>query len=587
MTTFRIKRSGVEAGCLAVLFVALPVVVLPDGLDPFTLPKQALLMLAGVAIVATWLALGGPRLRRREVLGLSLFGLSAAVSTVVSVDPLGSIFGFYGNRHGLVTILAVLVVSLAMADLAPSGRALRCVALAGAAGATVVGAEAVLEAWGLVPAVHPGSGRLAGLVGNRNELAGFTVVSVGWAGLAFRGSSRLALVARLALVSFAATVVVMTESRAGVAGLATAALVLVATTIRRRGWRDSRRPIGLGAAASLVVAVSFLPNGVLMDNAARWSHTLRHSSEHEDSYQGRVDIWRGAWSVFAAHPLLGAGPDALAVEFQRHRPPALGPPFNASTAVRADPLVASPHNLVLELLVSVGVVGTGLVIVAAGIVFSGSTGCSRLLDTEGSDFVLAALFGFGCFALADPFSLASLATFAGLGGVLIGRRRPFARPEPRKAEHFLLGVAFGTCAVAAALAILVALSRADHHALLSVEATNAGDYQTAVKHAQRATDAVPFEQAYRRQLVRAEAALGVWNGDLNLLNQALTDQESLLQDFLGLPVDYLSLAYLRLAAGRSGVGEALAQARAASPFGVDTGRQAAEIERAALARGIP
>ena len=71
------------------------------------------------------------------------------------------------------------------------------------------------------------------------------------------------------------------------------------------------------------------------------------------SSNGRVDLWRAAWSDHEAHPWLGSGAGTYEIYWLRHRPAAIK--------------VRDAHSLYLEVLAELGPVGLVLLIVALGI----------------------------------------------------------------------------------------------------------------------------------------------------------------------------------------------------------------------------
>jgi O-antigen ligase len=203
--------------------------------------------------------------------------------------------------------------------------------------------------------VHPTSqassfaGRLTGSLGDPNAEATVLVASlallIGLTGT-IRHSARLKLGALVvAAILFAG--LVSTLSREGLLSLAAAIVVAVIFGGRWRGR----------AALLLVVAVAATGGYyfVAAPLAARERVTMSDTS-------GRTSIWRVAWRVVKAHPLLGVGNDNfILVE---------GSYVSQPGSVLASYLIDAPkvaHNAYLEALVDLGVPGlvTFLAVMAA------------------------------------------------------------------------------------------------------------------------------------------------------------------------------------------------------------------------------
>jgi len=108
--------------------------------------------------------------------------------------------------------------------------------------------------------------------------------------------------------------------------------------------------IGAGVAA-VVLAINYLEELGIIDVVARLTDTLQDVASQE-----RAAMIVGAWQQFTASPLLG---DAL-VERR---------------------FMENPHNIIVESLMALGVVGLGLLLLSMARV-SGSTGARRV--TPGS-----------------------------------------------------------------------------------------------------------------------------------------------------------------------------------------------------------
>ena len=145
------------------------------------------------------------------------------------------------------------------------------------------------------PAIVP---RIAGLLGGPNQLAGYCEIAVATLGA-------WALVRRSALLAVAlgltVSTAVLTFSRAGWIGLAVVAAVL-AVVGGKRTWRAMRPAlVGLvaGAAGAAWWAIYAHTPGVLRASL--------ESSLYAGGVGNRSELWRAAWRMWLARPILGVG----------------------------------------------------------------------------------------------------------------------------------------------------------------------------------------------------------------------------------------------------------------------------------------
>lgn len=266
------------------------------GSTAVTLPKVALLgVLLGLTVYTGCTA----RLRDRPLPlllgGFGAYAAAMAVSSLVAAHPGAAI-------HETLKVVEYAVV-LATAYLcyridADAGIVLNAVAVA----AIVVSLTALAqEALGAPSGLCVGSAtipRIAGVLEGPNQLAGYLEVSLATLGA-------WALLRRTPLVAFAMGVasctLVLTFSRAGVAGLVAIGAILVYAG-GRPAWR-AMIPGFVGLAAGAIGASGW----ALVTHTA---NALRLSFDESICAGGvgsRSDLWLAAWHMFAAHPLLGIG----------------------------------------------------------------------------------------------------------------------------------------------------------------------------------------------------------------------------------------------------------------------------------------
>jgi len=179
--------------------------------------------------------------------------------------------------------------------------------------------------------------------------------------------------------------IVSTDSRGAVVGLAVA---LCFRSVRRElgtaviaavigapllllGQRTHTSHLLVVAAAIVAAGLALIPDGVV-HRVVRfvavpalcivgWLLVTQHHavSGFDASWTERGHILRGAVTVFAKHPLFGAGPD---------------PSFGAHTLTGQAGIAFFTHNEPVEILISVGVVGTVVLIMCAVVVIRALAG---------------------------------------------------------------------------------------------------------------------------------------------------------------------------------------------------------------------
>lgn len=593
------KRRGAQSTRLsrppaAVLLVAaplglVPLACLPALLDPFQLPKQVLLVLVSLGAAFGLVQRGQTLLAAGWIPRLVIAGLViVAASTAFGVDPLGSILGNNSYRDGLVTYVALGLLLLATGMSIRTTAHAEVVMAAGAVGAVLVGAYAMVQWSGHDPVSWKLSGVSVSSLGNPNDLAGYEVLAVAFAGVLLslpimRRWGWLVLGGYLSLVALA---VIASESRSGIAGLvvALAGLLVVSAAVRR----STLIPIAVTCAAVVLASGGMaVATGRASDLGDRFSRAISDQKGGAAGIDARADIWRGSLASLRAHPILGLGPDGLLVDFPRHEPANLGYPFDRPTPEGADPLVASPHDVIIELGLAGGPL-LPLVMLAILVLVAGRYW--RLLRTSPAQewllFIGPAVLGYGIVELFNPLALTGLAVIAVLGGMVCGLSEPAtegatAKPRSARPARWPLGAA-----TVIALGFFGFELFADWSAKAAQDAAAIGDIARAADLAERAARLFPLDQVYRREDARAQAQLALQASDAARFRDAEMRQEQFFDDFPGLAIDHLALARIRLIMGEPGVAPAVAAARAASPHGPATIPLADSIEGAANARGL-
>jgi tetratricopeptide (TPR) repeat protein/O-antigen ligase len=343
--TVSFNDRAIEAGWL-VLAASLPVFIAPWGRNPFELPKALLLWAVTAVMGAAWLT--GRRLyavheshtrclrRALRVMALA-FAIALILSTLLSANPLQSAQGSYDRMQGAMTWLCALALFLIMVDrLREPGQAYRLLTV-------IAWSSAPVAIYGLLQAVRldPLSWQVEGsptmsTLGRSNFLGAYLVLVLpSTLACAWRARDPAQRAAYIALVGAQCLCLLATMVRAAWLGALSGGGVLFLAGAWDRGHGRLAVAGAIAGTVGLIVgltALTFVPG--LTGSAG-----------------ARVTIWRATWSLIAARPIFGYGPETLSQVFTSVFPPELV--YLQGRAV----IVDRAHNLVLDMLASTGVAG--------------------------------------------------------------------------------------------------------------------------------------------------------------------------------------------------------------------------------------
>lgn len=472
----RISGWALALAGLAPLFAAWP-----GAATPYVLPKLFVLALAAAAASLGALfsrdASNNPKAKvpaKPDLLRPLAACVGAAVlSAVFSQAPAVSLLGEYSARgHGLLTLGLCAVVAALAQGAGPAFA--RAALLAGAGAGAALSAFGLLQLAGLDPVVNAvggiSYGRIGSLTGSPVGLgASLAMLLPLQLRLALDGESpRLRLSGR-ACAALSLAGLAFTWSRGAWLAAAAGAACYLLWTGRLRAPKSAA-----GIAAAVVLA------GALLFAAGRARPT-------DMSDLGRVAVWRSALSVFAAHPLLGSGPDTFALMLGRHKTEGFVRAYGENGGQ------AHAHNDLLHALATTGLAGLAAY---AWLLLAAWRRLRNALRDEGARAGAAAagagLAAAFVVAKVNPLPLDALALAALLLGLLDpGGERP--RGAARAAAAFS----------AAALVAAGGLRLADRRAFLGMTAQHEGRLDAARAAYGAAVRLNPAEQSYGLWLVGA------------------------------------------------------------------------------------
>jgi O-antigen ligase len=228
--------------------------------------------------------------------------------------------------------------------------------------AFLVGAVASASYGMLTPAASESaiSGRLAGVGLDPNELAALLVATLTFAAaLAARQGTAVLRVAAAAAIPFCLAGVLLSLSRGGLVALSVALLTAVVVGGR---WRGRALVLLVVAAIAVVFYI-----GSVATPAGRAHLTQTGGGT------GRTDIWTVGWRMVEAHPFTGVGANNFRVASVHYL-------LEPGVIRRSDFIVETPkvaHNMYLEVLADLGVVGLTLFLVIIAFSVRCAVGAAR------------------------------------------------------------------------------------------------------------------------------------------------------------------------------------------------------------------
>jgi len=386
--------------------------------------------------------------------------------------------------QGAITLLCCLALFLLTVACLRESAQIRRLLVAISWGSALVVAYALLQLLGLDPLDWQVEGSPAISFLGRSNFVGANLALVFPLTLAGarQAQSRPWRVAYYFLIGAQAVCLVATMAQAAWLGAVTAVSVLALA----EAWHRGHRRLVTG---SLVVAAL----GVLAGMAV-----LAATPGLTGSLGARTTIWRATWSLVAARPILGYGPETFGQVFTSVFSPELV--YVLGRAV----LVDRAHNLVLDTLASVGIVG--LLGYAALVGTACVIGARRLVQTSEPwrRAILAAGLAAAAGHLAETQLSFQVTTTAALFWVVLGMlvaRWDTSSPVGAKAagacwSHRILAVILLLAVVSLSLTILLAeayIGRANRTGSLA-------ELESSIAATQRAVAFWPGQSVYHQHL---------------------------------------------------------------------------------------
>ena len=333
--------------------------------------KLALLLVGASALIpmVAFTALGTAHRRSRSaglfklhlVIVTSLYTAVILTSTLLSGDPVASLFGHFYNQMGLITRFCFLVCFIGVIvgiDLNQTRfeTALWAITFAG----LLVSAYAVAQSFGydpLLPSVLYTSDspegavvRVIGTLGHADYLGNFLLYTTPLgAGVAIAARGQARVLALLATV-LSIVAIVFSGTRGAWVGLVSATVVFGILKLRDGPLLPERRPQAVRAASLAFLVILVLSLAITLSPASR-SIVARARLSFTEGFTGagRTDLWRDSIKMVPAFALTGSGPDNFRKTFLPYKSRELGRIVSLNSE--------SSHNSYLDAAISFGLPG--------------------------------------------------------------------------------------------------------------------------------------------------------------------------------------------------------------------------------------
>jgi O-antigen ligase len=449
------RKDQWTVATLVAIFVAMPLAILPASIPTYnTTPKLVVLCLAAAllfwfadrwwsALRIFWQTVPG----RRFLILLISAAASLLAASALSGQAWLSFAGTPWRRLGAVEQLLLLAIAAAVAAHVYLERtAAPRLLLAIEAAAALASVYAILQYAGWDPLIPPSAYTLGSppalrppaTLGQSTYFGAFLLAPIliaAW--LRLRATSWRWKRTHEAVLCLTVAALILSGTRAALLGLIAAAPLLLYAQRSRLGKTNLARA-GVLALAAVSIATLFVlsPAGrPVRARVAQWTA--------DRSGGPRLLVWRDSLPLIWRYPIFGIGPERFEAEFRR---------IESLDLARAYPdhYNESPHNLVLEIAVSQGLLGLAAWTALFGFAcWSAWSGLRRRDEIVAP--IAAALLAMLIALQFCPLTLANELYVLALGAIAVGLCAPKAVVEPIPA----LNRSWLACARAAGICVVL------------------------------------------------------------------------------------------------------------------------------------
>jgi putative inorganic carbon (HCO3(-)) transporter len=326
----------------AVLLFFVPLILWPFTSEVFEFNKIVLVYIITTLITGAWaiqMVKDKKFIFRRTILDIPIlvFVGSQIISTIFSIDPSTSFFGYYSRFNGgLLSTVCYALLYWAFVTNIDSRKALRLIYIT-LASAILVSIYGVLEHFGIDKNVwqQDVQSRVFSTLGQPNWLAAWIValIPVVWLLILKNGNEKAKLNNSIFLYAIAGlffTTLLFTGSRSGLIGLAVAGIIFWSIVLISNKWKYIKQFFISGSiivVLSLLIGTQFTPSlKNLISKPTEKQKTVVQASGTAletggtESGQIRKIVWKGAFQIWKHYPIFGTGVETFAYSYYLYRP---------------------------------------------------------------------------------------------------------------------------------------------------------------------------------------------------------------------------------------------------------------------------
>lgn len=343
------------------LFFLVPLILTPWNYELFEFNKMLLVYIATVIITAAWairmIMTRHWRVKRTPFdIPLLLFLTSQILSTIFSIDPHTSIFGYYSRFHGsLLSTIAYILLYYAFVSNLNFNHVLRAIRYL-LISAALVAFYAIAQHFGIDKHlwVQDVQTRVFSTLGQPNWLAAFILTLLPLT-IALSITSKSTIYHLLFTIYY--LTLLYTKSRSGLLGFAVAYLTFWFLVFIKDSPFPKRRVLFRFFLVSCILlfitffdGLRWLPRYELPATSQIGTQLESGGSESGDI---RRIVWKGALKIWRHYPLFGSGVETFAYSYYNFRSP------EHNLVSEWDFLYNKAHNEYLNFLATTGIVGLG------------------------------------------------------------------------------------------------------------------------------------------------------------------------------------------------------------------------------------
>jgi putative inorganic carbon (HCO3(-)) transporter len=366
------------------LFFLVPLILWPFTSEVFEFNKMVVVYIFTTLIVATWLTrtvLVRKFIFRRTILDIPLlvFLGSQLISTVLSIDPSTSWFGYYSRFNGgLLSVICYSLLYWAFVSNLDRKSALRTLYTM-LISATLVSVYGVLEHFGIDKNiwVQDVQSRVFSTLGQPNWLSAWLValIPVTWT-FALNSKTQISNFKQtlntkskiLNIIPYILSILyfwtlIFTKSRSGLLGFGVAFLLFWGFVFwsKRKQIGEIIKPFAIICSSILVISLvsgtqftpsiaSLLSNQVTNGQASAPQGTALETGGTESGTIRKI-VWKGAVQVWLHYPIFGSGVETFAYSYYMYRP------TEHNSTSEWDFIYNKAHNEFLNIAANSGTIG--------------------------------------------------------------------------------------------------------------------------------------------------------------------------------------------------------------------------------------